>query len=113
MQDIVNLYPNMKTPYLLPFILKQNGKERNQYRNHQFHINKNLKEIGRQVGINTNLTMYCARHTWATIARDMQVPMSIISRAMGHTNERTTEIYIRSVDTNVVDETNQKIINMI
>lgn len=113
MQGIVDRYPNTKSDYLLPIICKQNGKERNQYRNHQTHINRDLKEIARLAGININLTMYCARHSWATIARDMEVPMNIISRAMGHVNERTTEIYIRSVDADTVDKVNEQIIRMI
>lgn len=113
MQDIIDRYPNTQTDYLLPIICKQNGKERNQYRNHQTRINYGLKEIARLTGININLTMYCARHSWATIARDMQVPMNVISRAMGHINEHTTEIYIRSVDTDTVDSVNERIMQMI
>lgn len=113
MQEIVDRYANTQTDYLLPIIRKRNGKERNQYRNHQTHINRNLKKIARLVGITINLTMYCARHSWATIARDMQVPMNVISRAMGHLNERTTEIYIRSVDTDIIDSVNKQIMKMI
>lgn len=113
MQDIVDRHPNTQTDYLLPIIRKQNGKERNQYRNHQTHINRDLKEIARLAGITINLTMYCARHSWATIAREMQVPMNIISRAMGHHNERTTEIYIRSVDTDTIDNVNKQIMQMV
>ena len=37
--------------------------------------------------------------------------MNVISRAMGHTNERTTEIYIRSIDINKIDKANEQIIN--
>ena len=113
MQDIVDRHPNTRSDYLLPIISKQNGRERNQYRNHQTHINRSLKEIARQTGVTINLTMYCARHSWATIARDMQVPMNVISRAMGHQNERTTEIYIRSVDSDTVDSVNERIMQMI
>ena len=99
MQDLVNLYPNPSAPYLLPIITKQNGKERNQYRHCQTCINRNLKAIAEMAGIKTRLTMYCSRHSWATIARELQVPLNVISKAMGHSNEKTTEIYIRSVDT--------------
>lgn len=113
MQDIVDRHFNTQTDYLLPIISKRNGKERNQYRNHQTHINRDLKKIARLTGITINLTMYCARHSWATIARNMQVPMNVISRAMGHLNERTTEIYIRSVDTDTVDSVNEQIMQMI
>ena len=96
---------------MLPIIIKLNGKERNQYRHRQTIINKELKEIGKMAAINVPLSMYCSRHTWATVARDLQVPMNVISRAMGHTNERTTEIYIRSIDINKIDKANEQIIN--
>ena len=115
MQAIVDRYSNSRktTTYLLPIIKKENGKERNQYRHIQTLVNKQLKEIAQQVNITMPLTMYCARHTWATVARDMQVPMSVISRAMGHTNERTTEIYLRSIDVSNVDKANEKIMEMV
>lgn len=113
MQNIADRYPNPSTGYLLPFITKENGKERNQYRRFQTHINKQLKVIAQQIGLSTNLTMYCARHTWATIARELEVPMGVISRAMGHENERTTEIYVRSIDINTVDKANARIISFI
>lgn len=113
MQDIVDRHPNKSTGYLLPIISKQNGKERNQYRNHQTQINRNLKEIARLAGITCTLTMYCTRHSWATIARELQVPMNVISQALGHTNERTTEIYIRSVSIDTIDNANERIIRMI
>ena len=111
MQDIVDRYPNPTGKYMLPIIIKLNGKERNQYRHRQTIINKELKEIGKMAAINVPLSMYCSRHTWATVARDLQVPMNVISRAMGHTNERTTEIYIRSIDINKIDKANEQIIN--
>jgi integrase len=57
--------------------------------------------------------MYCARHTWATVARSLQVPMNVISQAMGHNNERTTEIYIRNVDSDIVDGANAQILRTI
>lgn len=116
MQEIADRYSGSQSGqsvYLLPIIRQQNGKERNQYRNYQTSINKNLKEVARLAGIDMNLTMYCARHTWATVAREMQVPMNIISRAMGHTNERTTETYIRTIDASIVDRANEQILQMI
>ena len=113
MQEIIDKYPNTKTSYLLPIITKDNGKERNQYRYILTCINLDLKEIARLVNINVNLTMYCARHSWATIARELQVPMNVISRAMGHANEHTTEIYIRSIDVSVVDTANRQLLRMV
>lgn len=110
MQEIVDLYPSKTGKYLLPLIHTLNGKERNQYRNHQTKINEDLKKIAQLAGISQKLTMYCARHSWATIARQMNIPVEVISRGMGHTNERTTEIYLRSIDVKTLDQANHQIL---
>jgi len=57
--------------------------------------------------------MYVARHTWATIARQMKVPIDIISSGMGHTSEKTTEIYLKSIDMSILDNANWQIIESI
>lgn len=111
MQDIVNQYALPSSEYLLPFIHIRNGKERNQYRNCQSKINHNLKIVAKQVAIDQKLTMYCARHTWATIAQQMQIPIEVISRGMGHTNPKTTEIYLKSIDIKAIDQANHQILN--
>ncbi|MBR7031558.1 MAG: site-specific integrase [Prevotella sp.] len=113
MQDIVNRYTCSSSEFLLPLIHTSNGKERNQYRNIQSQINHDLKEIGKRAGINRALSMYCARHSWASIARQLKMPIEVISRGMGHTNQKTTEIYLKSIDINIIDEANSRIINSI
>lgn len=113
MQDIVDCYAIPGSDYLLPFIHHQNGKERNQYRNFQSRINHDLKIIAKMAGIGEKLTMYQARHSWATIARQMEVPIEVISRGMGHTNQKTTEIYLKSIDIEVVDRANRRIMELL
>ena len=93
MQQIVDRYPSANDTYLLPIIKKCNGRERGQYRSKQRHINEDLHEIGRKIGMDKPLTMYVARHSWATIAHDMETPLSVISQGMGHGSEKTTQIY--------------------
>lgn len=114
MQTIVDRYPvPPHSPYLLPIILKQNGKERNQYRHRQTEVNKHLKELARQTNVNCNLTMYVARHSWATLARRTQVPLEVISRGMGHASERTTAIYLKAAEESQVDEANRQILSLL
>lgn len=114
MQDIVDRYPvPQHSPYLLPIILKQNGKERNQYRYKQTEVNKYLKQVAQQADIDCNLTMYVARHSWATIAKRTHVPLEIISRGMGHSNERTTAIYLKAAEESQIDKANRKILSLI
>ena len=110
MQEIAQRYPSKSGYYLLPIIHTQNGKERNQYRHVQTLINESLKTVGEMANINHKLTMYVARHSWASIARQMGVPLNVISHGMGHSNEKTTEIYLKSVDMTIVDESNHEIL---
>jgi len=48
-----------------------------------------------------------SRHSWATIARDKNVPLSVISEALGHENESTTQIYLDSIRSTAVDKANR------
>ena len=112
MQQIVNRHPSA-TKYLLPIIHTEGENERSQYRLIQNRINHQLKSIAEKADVRQNLTMYCARHSWATIAREQKMPISVISHAMGHTNERTTEVYLKSIDSAVIDNCNREIIGLL
>ena len=72
--------------------------------------NRRLKEIGELCGLESELTSYVARHSFATIAKFKDVPVSVISQALGHTNLETTETYLAEFDNAVLDEYNEKII---
>lgn len=113
MQEIVARNGIADSEYLLPLI-KPNGKdERRQYLNASHTINDRLKKIGRQLGLTEPLTMYVARHAWASIARDNNIPISVISQGMGHDSENTTRIYLATLDTSVLDKANSAIINLL
>ena len=111
MQEIIDKYPENPTQYLLPIITKQDGMERRQYLNKILFVNRKLKLIARQAKIFTPLTMYVTRHSWASIAKSKNVPLSVISEGMGHDNEETTRIYLASIHTNQIDEANSRILN--
>ena len=57
--------------------------------------NSYLKEIADMCGIKKNLTFHLARHTFATMSLSKGVPMESVSKMLGHTNIRTTQIYAR------------------
>ena len=106
MEDIVNKYKSYSDmQYLLPIITRCID-ERIQYRNAISRVNIALKEIARLVGLSHPLSMYCARHAWASIAKSKNIPLAVISEGMGHDSEETTRIYLASLDTNVVDKAN-------
>ena len=111
MQEILDKYKeNEESPYMLPIINPQEKHERQQYKNILYRINKSLKDIGQQVKLPIPLTMYVARHSWASAARSKNIPISVISEGMGHDSEKTTQIYLASLDTAVVDRANRIIL---
>lgn len=110
MQVILDKYPENSTDYLLPIIKKSGTNERCVYRNMGYNINHNLKKIGKMVGISIPLTLYVARHSWASAAKGKGIPLSVISEGMGHNNESTTQIYLASLDTSEVDKANSIIL---
>lgn len=111
METIIAKYgENPATCYLLPIITHPNADERTQYRNAICRINVALKHIAQMVRLHIPLTMHCARHCWASIAKSKNVPISVISEAMGHDSEETTRIYLASLDTSVVDKANSLIL---
>lgn len=81
-----------------------------QYRNVMSVINRKLKEIAGLADISVALSMYCARHSWASAAKSKNVPISVISEGMGHDSEMTTQIYLASLDNSVVDKANFSIL---
>ena len=110
MQEIVDRYPAGDAGYLLPIITDPGRDDRNQYRNVLFHVNAGLAEISRMLHLDPPITTYVARHSWATAAYSQNVPVSIISEALGHDSERTTRIYLASVSNSRVDRANSMII---
>lgn len=112
MQDIVNMYSDPKSEYLLSIIdPKSNVPHRRQYLYAAHNVNRSLKMIGGMLGIRTPLTMYVSRHSWASIAKSKNVPLSVISEGMGHDSEATTRIYLASLNTVAIDKANTLIIN--
>ena len=110
MQEIVYAYPSEHSgTYLLP-ILNASSDDRNRYRTTLLRINRHLKKIARMAGIPTSLTLYCARHSWASAAKNKNIPVAVISEGMGHDSELTTQIYLASLDNALVDNANSLIL---
>lgn len=110
MQVIIDKYPENTSEYLLPIIRNSGINERCAYRNVGYLINRNLKKVAEMTDIQIPLTMYVARHSWASAAKAKGIPLSVISEGMGHDSEATTQIYLASLDTSVVDKANSLIL---
>ena len=110
MQEIADKHKtDYGSPYLLQ-ILKHPYDNRSQYKNALYRTNKNLKEVAKLADISIPLTLYVARHSWASIAKSKNIPISVISEGMGHDSEMTTQIYLASLDNSVVDRANTQIL---
>lgn len=98
------------SPFLLSIIKSPDKDCRRQYQSCMYSINKSLKEIAVMAKIDTPLTLYVARHSWASIAHSRNIPVSVISESMGHDSETTTQIYLASLDMSAVDKANNQIL---
>lgn len=86
------------------------------------HINKGLKKIGRtEIGkqgkrtyhpLQPELSVYWARHSWATIAASLDIPKETIVHALGHGSETVTDVYI-DFDLKKVDQANRQVIDWV
>lgn len=108
MQEIIDRYPS-PTQYLFPVITKEDGTEYRQYKRALILTNRRLKKIAQLAGVPHIISMYTSRHSWATIARDKNVPLSVISQGLGHDSDMNTQIYLASIRTEEVDKANRKI----
>lgn len=100
-----------KEDYIFPIIQRIEDPEL-KYRdieNKRLVYNKLLKKIAVKCNIETNLTSYVSRHSWATIAKHKGVPVAVISEGMGHSDTRITEVYLDNFDTEVLDDFNDMI----
>lgn len=111
MQEIVEKYQTEDSHYLLPIATGNGTVFWKNYKNTYNRITRQLKKIGEMLGLSIPLTTYVARHSWASVAKSKNVAISTISEGLGHDSEKTTRIYLSSLDTSVVDNANELIIN--
>ena len=98
-------------PYVFPILISSDTYEAyKQYRTAINIYNRKLKELSKMVSADCCLTSYSARHSWATAARKHNAPISVISAGLGHTSEKTTQIYLKSLENSAIDIVNHGII---
>lgn len=94
---------------LLPITVS--GNKKRSYTSAIQTYNRNLKTLSDLLHIAPVLTSYVSRHTWASQARRKGINLSIISEGMGHTSEKTTLIYLSSIEQHTLDDANRLIIS--
>jgi integrase len=105
-----------KRNYIFPVLEREIHKTPQQIENriHKIlgQVNKNLKEIAKQVGIKDKLTTYVARHSFIThMANSGKVTPFDLMNMVGHKDLKTTMIYYKGVDQKKQDELMQKVFN--
>ena len=112
--EIVNEWKPKSKGYLFPILDASRHlteqSQRNRIHKVYVKINGALKEIGRALGIESNLTTYVARHSFATVLKREGVPLEIISEALGHQDLSTTKIYLDSFSNDQMLEAQSKLL---
>lgn len=110
--QIINRYKNKTTssPYLLPILSLTGEDGYKQYKSALRLYNQHLHTLSKMLRLNTPLTSYVARHSWATTAKDEGIAISVISESLGHTSEKVTHVYLASFDNNAMSKANKKVI---
>ncbi len=112
LQELIDRYSN-DSEYILPILDNKSSKLLyTQYKLAFNRINRSLKILGERLSISSKLTSYCARHSWATRAKELGTPVGIISEGLGHTSEHITNIYLKELDYSVIDKINAKIVKL-
>ena len=62
------------------------------------YVNKNLKFIAEKAEIKKSISFHCSRHTWATRALRKGMRIEYVSKLMGHSSLKTTQIYTKIVN---------------
>lgn len=96
------------------------GEGRKSYRSFLMQMDRYLKKVGKKDAVTgelvpafPRLTSYVARHSWATCAAELDVPVDVISHALGHgMGNRTTAIYI-DFDQRKVDAANRQVLDWV
>lgn len=114
-------YYNIKVePEALTIINKYKGKEHllaifDKVKNYLYYersLNSSLKLICKDLDL-PKITVYWARHSFATIAYELGISMDVIADCLGHkSSHRITAIYVRK-DIKKIDAANRKVIDYV
>ena len=112
LQKILTYYTKKKkdTDFILPIV--KGEKLSDQYKDVLWALqryNKRLKTLAKLAGIQENLTSYVSRHSFASIANEMEIPLTAISEMLGHERISTTQVYLSGFKKEVIDQYAKKI----
>ena len=98
----------IESGYLFPILNRNIHKSDTQKYNRRkkvlLKVNNALKEIAKTTGVKANLTTYVARHSYATVLKNSGVNIALIGETLGHSDLKTTQIYLDSFENSQIDE---------
>lgn len=105
---IIQKYEVESMGYIFPILNTSKHKtalqKQNRIHKMRAKVNANLKVLGKRLGIDTNITTYVARHSFASVLKKSGVNIALISEALGHSDLATTQIYLDNFDNDQMDE---------
>lgn len=111
--QLLSHYTKDKEPddFIFPFIHREtlDHQYKDLHRARRLY-NLGLRKIGEKCQIQQTLTAYVARHSFATQAMLQEVPLQAISEMLGHTSLNTTQVYLKSLPSTVLDDYNERIV---
>ncbi len=113
--DIIERWGNELKPenHVFPFFSGRETPEQIKQKTNNLvsSINQCLKRIARELNIDTNISTYTARHSFATILKRSGVPVAYISDALGHADQKTTENYLSGFEDDAIRDIAKNLTN--
>lgn len=107
-KEIMKKYIDSNNEYIFPILNHAIHKTKMQQYNRKkkviLKVNRYLKRISQMVGVEVNLTTYVSRHSYATVLKNSGVNIALIGETLGHSDLKTTQIYLDSFENSQIDE---------
>lgn len=113
MQVLMDRYREAGNPYVFPSLRRNCYDTERQVSEPTAcrRINRQLNILGEMIGFGQPLTVYVARHTWASLAEESGMNISFISQGLGHSSEHITHIYMKGIPSAKMDEANEEMLD--
>lgn len=105
LKNIIDKYHG--SPYMFPVVKKEitdNWNRKYLIDSANALINANLKRVAIIAGVEKNLSMHIARHSFAFLTKERGVNTEIIKDALGHSTSKMTEVYLQSLSDSKINE---------
>jgi len=90
--------PSSEDDYIFPILTNEMSHEEKHKRIKQLlkNINKHIRVIAKEIGLDKDVTTYFARHSFSTVLKRSGASTEFISEQLGHQNLKTTQSYLDS-----------------